>query len=121
MKILINKTKRLLFVGKLMLKPGTNIVDDKFDAEEKTVKAWIKAKMLSVKDPSKMDGEAIEEAISTAYDNGVVAELKKLSEDKGVQEAAEEQSKENEKKQEELDEAIKAAQKESGKKDGKKA
>ena len=121
MKILINKTKRLLFVGNLMLKPGTNIVDDNFDAEEKTVKAWVKAKMLSVKEPSKMDEEAIEEAISTAYDNDVVAELKKLSEDKGVQEAAEEQSKENEKKQEELDEAIKAAQKESGKKDGKKA
>lgn len=121
MKILINKTKRLLFVGNRMLKPGTNIVDDNFDAEEKTVKAWVKAKMLSVKDPSKMDDEAIEEAISTAYDNDVVSELKKLSEDKGVQEAAEEQSKENEKKQEELDEAIKAAQKESGKKDGKKA
>lgn len=120
MKILINKTKRLLFVGKLMLKPGTNIVDE-FDAEDKNVKAWVKAKMLSVKDPSKMDEEAIEEAISTAYDNDVVAELKKLSEDKGVQDAAEEQSKENEKKQEELDEAIKAAQKESGKKDGKKA
>lgn len=121
MKIIINKTNRLLFVGKFMLKPGTNVVDDNFDAEEKTVKAWVKAKMLSVKDPSKMDDEAIEEAISTAYDNDVVSELKKLSEDNGVQKAAEEQSKENEKKQEELDEAIKAAQKESGKKDGKKA
>lgn len=71
MKILINKTKRLLFVGKLMLKPGTNIVDDNFDTEDNNVKAWVKAKMLSVKDSSKMDEEAIEDERLVAARDGL--------------------------------------------------
>ena len=117
MKIIINKTKRLLFVGGTMLKPGTNIVDDDFDENNKDVKAWKKAKFVSVKDTKKMSDDDLEEAISLAYDNGVVDKLEKLSKSKDVKDAADKQKGENAKKEKELDDAIKEAEKA---KDGKK-
>lgn len=113
MKIVINKTKRLLFVGKLMVKPGTNVVEEGLDENDATVKSWVKARMISVKDSAKMDDEDIDDAIATAYDNGVVETLKSLSKDKGVQDAADEQARENDRKEKELEDALKESGKES--------
>lgn len=119
MKIVINKTKRLLFVGKTMLTTGTNVVDDDFESEVPAVKAWVKAKMVSVKDPAKMSEDEIVDAIATAYDNDVVEKLKSLSKAKSVKEEAEEQKAKNDKMDADLEKAIENAKKEA-KKDAKK-
>jgi hypothetical protein len=116
MKIVINKTKRLLFVGKTMISTGTNVMADDFDADNANVKAWVKAKMVSVKDTDKMSEDELVEAIETAYDNAVVDALKKVSKSKKVLDEAKEQKAENDKKDSELDAAIEEAKKAAGKK-----
>ena len=109
MKIVINKTKRLLFIGKTMISTGTNVVGDDFDAENANVKAWVKAKMISVKDTDKMSEDEIVEAIETAYDNDVVDKLKNASKSKKVKDEADSKKAENDRKDKELEDAINAA------------
>lgn len=117
MKILINKTSRLLFVGGTMIKPGTNVIEDGFDPENRDVKAWAKAKMVAVKDTDKMSDEEFEDAIEVTYDNDVVEKLKAASKSKKVKEAAEKQKEDNDKKAAELDAALEETKKAGKKKD----
>ena len=116
MKIVINKTKRLLFVGGTMIKPGTNVFEDGFDTENKEMNAWAKAKMVSVKDTDKMSDEDFEDAIEVTYDNDVLDVLKNAAKSKKVKEAADRKKADNDKKEAELDAAL-----EDAKKAGKKA
>lgn len=64
MKILINDRSCLLFVGKTMLKPGTNVLDD-FDEEKN--KAWIENGYVRVIDPEKATESEKRDAVKKCY------------------------------------------------------
>lgn len=119
MKLIHNKTKRLLFVGRTMIKPGVSVMPDDFDLDTADMEAWQKARMVKCyPDASNIDAETLGELVESCYDNETVKVLAGIKPKDGeLQDKAEEQAKENDRKSEELDKAIEEAKaKEKGKK-----
>lgn len=74
MKILINDRSCILFVGKTMLKPGSNILDD-FDEEKN--KAWIENGYVRVIDTEKATESEKREIVKKCYCMDVLDAIEK--------------------------------------------
>lgn len=88
MKVIINSTDHAIFANKVLLIPGTNLLDS-FDAESSEAKAFIGNGDLTVKDSDKMTASDKKDAVKNATTRDAVKGLKKIFKDIDTSEADE--------------------------------
>lgn len=85
MKIVINDCSRLLFAGRVMLKPGTNVLDE-FD--EKKYSSWIDCGYIRVVDAAKATDSEKRETVKKSYDRATLVAIENAFGEKVSDDAA---------------------------------
>lgn len=106
MKIIINHESRLIFVGKTMLRPGTNVVES---IDENAIGEMVKADVLEVIDSEEITDKELKAAIKTAYTAEVTDKLKALAKTPDLKKAADKKASENKENLAKMEAEIKAA------------